>query len=120
RGGTQLLLVDAYAGLDAARGAVGERVAELRRVRRDREALHRDERESARAMDLLKFQCDEIEAASPRVGEDEELEAERRVLTNAERLIELAEGAYVALYEGADELRPATELLGQAAESLAE
>src|SRR5262249_60434274 len=51
---------------------------------------------------------------------DEGREAERKVLTNAERLIELAEGAYVALYEGADGLRPANELLGEAADALAE
>lgn len=120
RGVTQLYLLDAYAGLDAARAEVGERVGELRRVRREREALKRDDRELARQIDLLRFQCDEIEAAAPRVGEDEELEAEQRVLVNAERLIELGETAYAALYEGADEARPATELLAQAADALAE
>lgn len=120
RGGTQLRLLDAYAGLDGARAALGERVGELRRVRREREALRRDEREVARTIDLLRFQCDEIAAAAPRVGEEEELLAERAVLANAERLIELAEGAYLALYEGAEELRPASELVGQAADALAE
>ncbi len=120
RGGTQLRLLDAYAGLDAAREALGERVGELRRVRRERKALRRDEREVARTIDLLRFQCDEIAAAAPRVGEEEELLAERAVLANAERLIELAEGAYLALYEGAEELRPASELAGQAADALAE
>src|SRR5262249_22373692 len=37
RGATQLLLLDAYAGLDEARAHVSERVGELRRVRRERE-----------------------------------------------------------------------------------
>lgn len=120
RPNAQLLLLDAYAGLDAERQRVGERVAELRRVRRERESLNRDERELARQVDLLRFQADEIEVAAPRVDEDAELEAERRVLANAERLIELAESAYAALYEGADEVRPASELLGQAADALAE
>ncbi|HEY3107562.1 MAG TPA: DNA repair protein RecN [Chloroflexota bacterium] len=116
----QLLLLDAYAGLDAERAALAERVAELRRVRREREALGRDERELARQVDLLQFQIEEIGGASVQPGEDDELEAERRVLANAERLIELAETAYGALYEGADELRPATELLDQAAHALDE
>jgi DNA repair protein RecN (Recombination protein N) len=120
RANAQLLLLDAYAGLDAERAAVGERVAELRRVRREREALSRDERELARQLDLLQFQVDEIGGASVQASEDDDLDAERRVLANAERLIELAETAYGALYEGAEELRPATELLDQAAHALDE
>lgn len=120
RPNAQLLLVDAYAGLDADRGRVAEAVAELRRVRRERAALNRDERELARAMDLLQFQVDEIAAANLQPDEDAALEAERTVLANAERLIELAELAYAALYEGAEELRPASELLGRAADALGE
>ena len=120
RASAQLLLLDAYAGLDAERATLAERVAELRRVRREREALEGDERELARQLDLLQFQIEEIGGASVQPGEDDELEAERRVLANAERLIELAETAYGVLYEGAEELRPATELLDQAAHALDE
>jgi DNA repair protein RecN (Recombination protein N) len=120
RASAQLLLVDAFGGLDAERAALGEGVAELRRVRREREALQRDERELARTLDLLRFQAEEIEAARLGPNEDEELAAERQVLANAGRLIELAEGAYAALYEGADEAPAAGDLLGQAADALAE
>ena len=120
RSSAQLLLLDAFGGLDAERQAVGERVAELRRARREREGLQRDERELARTLDLLRFQAEEIEAAKLRIGEDDELAAERQVLANAGRLIELGEAAYGALYEGAEEVRPAVELLGQAADALAE
>ena len=60
RASAQLLLLDAYAGLDAERATLAERVAELRRVRREREALEGDERELARQLDLLQFQIEEI------------------------------------------------------------
>jgi DNA repair protein RecN (Recombination protein N) len=120
RAPAQLLLLDAFGGLDEERLAVADRVGELRRTRREREGLQRDERELARTLDLLRFQADEIEAARLQAGEDEELAAERQVLANAGRLIELGEAAYGALYEGAEEVRPAVELLGQAAEALAE
>jgi DNA repair protein RecN (Recombination protein N) len=120
RSSAQLLLLDAFGGLDAERDAVAERVGELRRVRREREGLQRDERELARTLDLLRFQVEEIESARLQPNEDEELAAERQVLANAGRLIELAEGAYAALYEPADEAQAAVELLGQAADALAE
>jgi DNA repair protein RecN (Recombination protein N) len=120
RASAQLLLLDAFGGLDAERQAVAERVGELRRARRERESLQRDERELARTLDLLRFQADEIEAAKLQAGEDDELASERELLVNASRLIELGETAYAALYEGADEVRPAVELLGQAADALAE
>jgi DNA repair protein RecN (Recombination protein N) len=120
RAPAQLLLLDAFGGLDEERLAVADRVGELRRTRREREGLQRDERELARTLGLLRFQADEIEAARLQAGEDEELAAERQVLANAGRLIELGEAAYGALYEGAEEVRPAVELLGQAAEALAE
>jgi DNA repair protein RecN (Recombination protein N) len=120
RASAQLLLLDAFGGLDAEREAVAERVGELRRVRREREGLQRDERELARTLDLLRFQADEIESAKLQPGEDDELAAERQVLANAGRLIELAEGGYVALYERGDETPAAVELLGQAADALEE
>jgi DNA repair protein RecN (Recombination protein N) len=120
RASAQLLLLDAFGALDPQRLAVAERVGELRRARRERESLQRDERELARTLDLLRFQADEIDAARLQPGEDDDLAAERQLLANASRLIELGEAAYAALYEGADDVRPAIDLLGQAADALAE
>ena len=47
----------------------------------------------------MTFQRDEIARAAPRSGEDVALEAERHVLANAERLVQLSGEAYQALYE---------------------
>ena len=49
---------------------------------------------------LYEFQIQEIDAVSPRAGEEEELERELNILENAERLFEVTERLYKMLYEG--------------------
>jgi DNA repair protein RecN (Recombination protein N) len=63
------------------------------------ETLERNEQEKLRLLDLWEFQRKEIEGAAPQAGEDEALEAERRVLQNLGRLQENSETAYAALYD---------------------
>jgi len=53
-----------------------------------------------RLLDLWNFQCHEIEEARLRAGEDEQLEAEKRVLANAEKIYGAAVNAFDLLYEG--------------------
>ena len=53
-----------------------------------------------RLLDLWSFQCREIEEARLRTGEDEQLEAEKRVLSNAEKIYGAAINAFDLLYEG--------------------
>ncbi len=67
---------------------------------RDRLAeLQRDEQERLRLVDLWSFQKKEIAGANLRAGEDEELETEKRVLANAEKIYAAARAAYESLYE---------------------
>lgn len=98
----QLTLLDEFAGLNPA-------VSELERVYREWRAcdtelkdLERAEQERLRLLDLWKFQRNEIESAQLHDGEDNELEAERRVLQNVGRISEGATIAYSALYDNAD------------------
>ena len=65
----------------------------VRGVRRELESLRQDERERARRIDLLTYQVEEIGAASLKPGEEEELDAERRRLANAEQLAALSNEA---------------------------
>lgn len=92
-------LLDGFAG----NAALLERVSGSHRAWRETEAkleeLNRNEQEKLRLLDVWSFQRREIEEASPRAGEDHELEAERRVLQNTTRLEELAGGAFALLYE---------------------
>ena len=66
------------------------------------ETLERTEQEKLRLLDLWAFQRNEIENAAPAAGEDDSLEAERRILQNLGRLQESAAAAYAALYDAPD------------------
>ncbi len=112
-------LLDRYAGLAELRAQVAACVRELRHVRDQLAALRRDARELARRVDLLEFQVMEIKQAKLKPGEEEVLAQERILLTNAERLVELATGIYQALYEGDGEQRAALDLLSDALRDLA-
>ncbi len=61
--------------------------------------LEGDEQARLREADLWSFQKNEIEGAAIREREDEELEIERRVLANAEKLFAAAMSAHEFLYE---------------------
>jgi DNA repair protein RecN (Recombination protein N) len=83
--------------------------------------------ERRREAELLSFQVQEIEAAAPRPGEDEQLATERTRQRNAEKLLERAGGALSLLAGEAesvalDQIRAARRLTDEAAaldESLA-
>ncbi|HID63090.1 MAG TPA: DNA repair protein RecN [Anaerolineae bacterium] len=105
-------LLDRYAGLWPLRRRVAAKVTALRQVQRELKELLRDERELARRADLLEYQVQEIAAARLEIGEEEELEAERNRLANAERLTELTDEAYRALGEGEEGQASAIDLLG--------
>ncbi|HEU0025734.1 MAG TPA: DNA repair protein RecN [Ktedonobacterales bacterium] len=111
--------LDRYAGLDEAREEVAALYAEWRATRRELERLRADEREIERRIELLRFQVEEIAAATLKPGEVEELERERRMLSNAERLGELTAAVYGALRgdEAGDE-RGALDLLAEARRGL--
>jgi DNA repair protein RecN (Recombination protein N) len=104
--------LDRYGELWPLRMQVGEKVAQVRAVRQELADLLRSEEELARRADLLKFQVGEIEAATLRPGEEEELTEERLRLTNAEQLAALAAEALQALEGGGDEASSALDLLG--------
>ncbi len=96
---SHLDLLDAWAGLEAQRDAVGAVHARLTALRAELDTLRLDEREKAARVDLLTFQRDEIARAALQPGEDEALGRERARLAHAERLQRLSAEAYAALYE---------------------
>ncbi|MDI3339656.1 MAG: DNA repair protein RecN [Sphaerobacter sp.] len=99
-------LLDRYAGTVEERAQFAALVREYQQIRRQIEQIVVDERERAHRIDLLRFQVEEISAARLRPEEEEELEHERLVLANAERLARLAAEAY-QLLDGEDEAGPA-------------
>lgn len=64
------------------------------------EELEHGEQDRLRFLDLWTFQKREIQDAHLKPGEDERLEAEKRVLANAEKIYSAAMNAFDLLYEG--------------------
>jgi DNA repair protein RecN (Recombination protein N) len=99
-------LLDAYAGVELKEVAAA--FAHWKQIRGRIAELEQDEQDRMRLLDLWNFQCREIEEARLRAGdgaqegaqEDEQLEAEKRVLANAEKIYGAAISAFDLLYEG--------------------
>ncbi len=91
-------LLDAYAGIELE--DVASAFGGWKHIRARIAELEQDEQERVRLVDLWKFQAHEIEEARLAAGEDERLEAEKRVLANAEKIYGAAMNAFDLLYEG--------------------
>ena len=76
-----------------------------------------DESEKLRRMETLRYQIEEISKANLEAGEDETLEARRKILQNAEKLSDGINAAVECLY-GSDETDGAATLLAEAEREL--
>ncbi|MDR1321633.1 MAG: DNA repair protein RecN [Gracilibacteraceae bacterium] len=75
----------------------------------------------ARQQDFLRYQIKEIEKVAPAVGEEENLEQEKKLLVNEERIHFLADEIYAALYDAPDRQGvTALDLLSRADKALSE
>jgi len=74
--------------------------------------------ERSRRIDMLRYQMLDIQQAELTTGEDIALEAEKKFLSNAEKINMLASEAYDALYEGKGSQYSALDLLARAADNL--
>lgn len=99
---THLALLDDFGGLGGLVGTYAEHYAEVGRLGRERAGLVRREKELEQQKSLIEFQIDEIDRVAPEADEEDALEAERRILENAERLYEATAGLYELLYESED------------------
>ena len=95
---TRLALLDGYAGTQL--DATSETFARWKEIAARIEELQRDEQDRLRLLDLWTFQKREIEEAKVQGGEDEQLDAEKLVLANAEKIYTAAMNAFDLLYEG--------------------
>jgi len=128
---THLALLDRFAALEEDLGVYRRQFEEARELAGRLQKLDDAERERQQRLDLLSYQSREISEANLRVGEDDELAAERLRLQNVERLAAATQGGFDILYgaegavcerleEAAADLEGLTEvdpLLGQLAET---
>ena len=112
-----LIYLDAFAHDEALLEAYGAAFSKAQALRREIDRLDMDEAEKARLVETLEYQIGEIERAELRPGEDEELEARRKLLQNAEKLSDALEAAAAALY-GDEDSDGAAALLAQAEKAL--
>jgi DNA repair protein RecN (Recombination protein N) len=99
-------LLDEFTGLTPKRETVAEAFRRWQQITDDRQRLAASEQQKASRAEFLAFQLSEIDRASPKAGEDEDLAATRQVLANADRLQRLCAEAYTALYEGDEAALP--------------
>ena len=97
-GPARLALLDAFEGSEVE--AVETKFAAWKEIRTRIEDLERGEQDRLRLVDLWIFQKREIEEGRLQSGEDEQLETEKRVLANAEKIYNAAMNAFDLLYEG--------------------
>jgi DNA repair protein RecN (Recombination protein N) len=88
------ILLDSFGKLQDDCGKVGSFYKEVQTLKKESEDLKEKVKARSHRLDLLKFQINEIDAASPEPGEKEKLVEERTILLNLSRLNELAETAY--------------------------
>lgn len=108
---TYLDRLGGHAPLLEAYRAVYERLCSLRR---ELDKADMDETMKARRIDLLRYQIDEIEAAELTAGEEEELEASRRLYRHAEAVAEGMMAAKEALSGDEDTMGALSRLEGAA------
>ena len=92
-------MLDEFGHHQGAVEQVADAYEKWRRSGQELDELDRQEQERLRLADLWAFQKREIETVAPHPSEDADLEQQRRMLSNVNRLAESATAAYDALYD---------------------
>lgn len=108
-----LVFLDDFAENEQLRQEYSEKYRAVEELRRQIDRISMDESEKLRRMETLRYQIEEISKAQLEAGEDEQLEARRKVLQNAEKLSDGMNTAVECLY-GGDETDGAASLLADA------
>ncbi|MBI5470720.1 MAG: DNA repair protein RecN [Ignavibacteriae bacterium] len=114
---THIEMLDEFGALEHQ---VEEFHAVYRRLRESSVQLHELQQREAQLkekLELFSFQIKEIDAVAPQPGEEDQIEAELKILENAEMLVSKANGLHGFLYESENS---AHDLLSRAAKQLAE
>ena len=112
-----LIYLDAFADNSEMRDCYSEKYQAVSALQNEIRRMTMDEGEKLRRMETLRFQIEEISKAELEVGEDDALEARRKVLQNAEKLSDGMYAAVESLY-GSDDTEGAAALLANAEREL--
>ncbi len=104
RSETHVGLLDNFGGLGGLVETYRKHYRTVAELQKERDELVRQEADLRKQKELVEFQIEEIDRAEPRLGEQDELEAERRILENAEKLYEATGQLYEILTESDEAL----------------
>lgn len=113
-----LSFLDSFACNEALLENYGEKYRNVVSLQHEIQRLSMDESEKLRRMETLRYQIEEISRADLKAGEDETLEARRKLLQNSEKLSEGLQDAAVCL-DGDEDSQGAAALLSEAERALA-
>ena len=111
--GKQLLILDAFGGLEKERESFGELVRRRAGLEAEKSALIVDEKTYAQQLDLLRFQVEEISTACLQPDEDKSVEEEFNRASNAAKLLQLSQAALDALGENETSLLTQSGVIGR-------
>lgn len=112
-----LSFLDGFACNEALLQSYGEKYRAMQKLRQEIERLSMDEGEKLRRMETLKYQIEEITRAELTPGEDETLQARRKLVQNAEKLADGLQDAATGL-DGDEDSEGASAMLAQAERAL--
>jgi DNA repair protein RecN (Recombination protein N) len=92
--------LDAFGHLETLRGQVSQLFSDYHRTKKQMDDLIQKEQLTREKIDLYQFQLKEITDAGLQAGQEEELEKEKFILENTEKLFANANQAYELLYDG--------------------
>ena len=113
-----LSFLDGFACDDVLLDEYREKYQSVLTLRHEIDRLSMDESEKLRRMETLKYQIEEISRADLKAGEDDTLEARRKLLQNSEKLSEGLQDAACCI-DGGDDSEGAAALLSDAERALA-
>ncbi len=114
---TYIDLVDSYADIYDLREKYREEYKKMTSALSEIERLSSDEREKERRTELLGYQINDIESAELKLGEEEELDSEKKMLKNFRQIAKQVSTVYRALYKN-DKGMSATRLVDIAHDTL--
>ncbi|MDD4493385.1 MAG: DNA repair protein RecN [Eubacteriales bacterium] len=81
-------LLDSFGGgnIKEAKALFIEALAEFKQIKASLDKINKDNRDREKRIDILKYQIAEIEGASLKITEEEELQKQKAILSNAEKI----------------------------------
>ena len=115
---THLNLLDQFANLLNNRSKIEAEYNKILQIRRQITSLEQKLEKAKQEKELLEFQVSELDQANLQIEEEETLETQHRLLSNAELLFESTNQIYADLYRGGEAKASALDILKDAVRNL--